>query len=169
MADFNKNMLSPVGFSFSIKRSPGMNFFVQRANIPGITTGSPEIPTPLKAIPVYGDHLVYEELQIGFKVNEDLSNYRELHDWLVAITFPDNFGQHQNIATAETFTGEGIYSDGTLMILSSAMNPIIQVNFRDLIPISLSSLDFNTADTGIDYIEATASFKYTGYTFTTLE
>ena len=168
MAEFNKNMLSPVGFSFNIKKSPALNFFVTSVNVPAINLGFYEQPTPFKKIPVYGDHLEYEELTVSFKVNEDLSNYIELWDWLQGLGFPEEYGQFKKLSDNPSFTGNGIVSDANLMILSSSMNPIVRLDFEDLFPVSLSALEFNSADTGIDYISCTAGFKFTKYNFVKL-
>lgn len=168
MLDFNKNMLSPVGFKFQLHRSPEIEFFVQSVNLPGITIGSTEVPTPFINIPVYGDHINFSELEITFKINEDMSNYLEIFDWITAIGFPDEFDQHRNIANRPNYTGEGIYSDASIMILTSAMNPKIKIEIRDMFPVSLSSLIMDTTDENISYIDATASFRFTNYKFTRL-
>lgn len=168
MPEFNKNFLSPVGFNFEIKKTPEMNFFVQSVTLPGITLPFTEQPTPFKKIPVYGDHIDYSEFQVTFKVNEDMGNYLEIFNWITAIGFPDNYEQHAQIANADPLTGQGIYSDASLFILSSASNPIIRIDIKDMFPTSLTDLVMDTKDTAIDYIEATATFKFSNYTFTRL-
>jgi hypothetical protein len=161
----NKNMLSPVGFDFSIRKTPDMHFFIQSIVLPGITLGTFDIPNPLKKVPMYGDHIEYGELEVTFKINEDMTNYLEIFDWITAIGFPDNYGQHKAIRDVTDASGEGIFSDATLTILSSAMNPNIQITITDLFPLSLSPITLDTRDTNIDYIEATASFRFQNYTF----
>lgn len=163
----NKNMLSPLGFSFSIKKLPEFNFFVQSVTLPGVSFPPIDQPTPFKIVPRYGDHLVYGELSVTFKVNEDLGNYIELYNWLVGLSFPENFDQYKNLAESDKqLIGEGLESDSYLMIMSSAMNPIIRVDIEDLFPVSLSDLTFDSRDTAVDYLEATASFKFLKYSFT---
>lgn len=166
MTELNKNMLSPLGFSFSIKKTPDMNFFVQNVTLPGIQLGETQMPTPFKSIPIYGDHITYGDLQVTFKVNEDLSNYRMIFDWITGIGFPDSYSQHKDLVdSALPGSGEGIESDAVLTILSSSMNPVIIVDIKDLFPISLTDLEFNSRDTQVEYIEATATFKFLNYTF----
>lgn len=162
----NKNMLSPVGFNFTIKKTPELNFFVQSVVLPGIQLGSFDQPTPFKVLPVYGDHITYGDMDVSFKVNEDLGNYIQLFNWVNQIGFPDNFDQHKTISNQSITSGEGIYSDATLMILSSAMQPIIRVEIQDLFPVSLSQIEFNTRDTNIEYVEATVTFRFKNYYFT---
>lgn len=165
MTDFNKNMLSPVGFSFQLMRAPDIEFFVQSVSLPGITMNSPEVPNPFIAYPVPGDHITYGEFELTYKINEDMSNYLEIFDWMTALGFPDNFDQHKTIAEKRSYSGEGIYSDATLMIMSSSMNPVMQIEIRDMFPVSLSPLTMNTSDTNIEYVDATASFRFTNYKF----
>lgn len=163
----NKNMLSPLGFSFHIKKLPEFNFFVQSVTLPGVNFPPIDQPTPFKIVPRYGDHLVYGELAVTFKVNEDLGNYIELYNWLVGLSFPDNFDQYKNLAESDKqLIGEGLESDSYLMIMSSAMNPLIRIDIEDLFPVALSDLTFDSRDTAVDYIEATASFKFLKYSFT---
>lgn len=164
----NKNMFSPTGFSFNIKRTENVNFFVQSVTLPGITLPFTEQPTPFKKIPVYGDHIDYSELDVTFKINEDMSNYLEIFDWITAIGFPDEFEQHAQIANKQKYTGEGIYSDGNITILSSAMNPIMRIDIIDMFPTALTPITVDTKDTEINYLEATASFKFSNYRFTRL-
>ena len=64
--------------------------------------------------------------------------------------------------------GDNIYSDGTLQILSSNLIAKFNVNFKDLFPVSLSTITFDATDTDIDYFTADATFKYTIYNLTDL-
>ena len=61
-----------------------------------------------------------------------------------------------------------IYSDGTLTVLGSSQNPIFKINFSDLWPYSLTTLQFDATDTDINYFTAEVGFKYTIYDITDL-
>ena len=39
----NKNFLSPLGFRFTIKKAPNLNFFVQSVNIPTLSLGTVDV------------------------------------------------------------------------------------------------------------------------------
>ena len=163
----NKNMLSPVGFSFHIKKLPEFNFFVQSVSMPGVQLPVFEQPTPFKAVPRYGDHLQYGEITVSFKINEDLGNYIEIYNWLTGLAFPDNFDQYKDLAEEnKQLTGDGLESDAYLMILSSAMQPIMRVDFEDVFPIAIGDIQLDTRDSAIEYIETTAQFKFLKYSFT---
>ena len=66
-------------------------------------------------------------------------------------------------------SGDDIYYDATLQILSSNLVPQFQVIFSDCFPYSLSTVTFDATDTDIEYFTADVSFKYTIYRITDLE
>ena len=55
----------------------------------------------------------------------------------------------------------GARSDGTLLIYNSSFNPVAKVQFKDMFPSSLTPVPFTADATDINYIMATATFKYT--------
>ena len=55
------------------------------------------------------------------------------------------------------------YSDGTLIIYNSSFNEISKVHFKDVFPISLSTIEFDATAGDINYVTATATFKYSIY------
>ena len=59
----------PTKFRFSLIKLPKVEYFCTAANIPGITLGGANHPTPLKDIPIPGDKLDYDTLNISFLVD----------------------------------------------------------------------------------------------------
>ena len=173
----NRNFLSPVGFKFGLKRAPAAAFFCNEANIPDMTLGIAEQPSYLRDIPVPGDKIQFGDLSIRFLVDEDLSNYMEIQNWIRGLGYPETLKEFDDLEKqdylygAKPFDqrGDQIYSDGTLQILSSNLVPKFNVKFRDLFPYSLSTMSFDATDTDIEYFTADAPFKYTLYTLTYLE
>ena len=82
------NQLNVVSFETNFQRMPATDFFCQRVNIPSLALGNAILPTQFSSVPVEGDTLVFENLTISFYVNEDLSNYMEVYNWLISIGFP---------------------------------------------------------------------------------
>ncbi len=172
----NRNFLSPVGFKFALKRSPAVAFFCNEANIPSLDLGVAEQPTYLKNIPVPGDKIQFGDLSLRFLVDEDLKNFMEIQNWIRGLGFPESLSEFDELEKEATMpsnfgnnTGDDIYSDGTLQILSSNLIPKFQVMFSDLFPYSLSTITFDATDTDIEYFTAEVSFKYTIYRITDLE
>jgi hypothetical protein len=156
----NPNFLSPLNFKFSIKRAPHVNFFVQKVNLPAISLPTIDSPTPFVKIPQPGEHLDYADLTLSFRVDENLQNYLEIHNWIRALGKPKDFSEYKALAQNPNYTGDGLRSDLTLMILSSAKNPNYEIVFTDAYPYDISELTFDTTKSDVEFIEATATFKY---------
>jgi hypothetical protein len=154
---------SPTQFRFGIKQLPKVEFFTIKANLPGIEGAS-------------------VDFAITFIVDEYLENYQSLHNWLTGYGFPSNrseFRTHRDV-TSNTPAGgstpsvdivgaatsdKAMYSDAFLMILSNKNNPILNVNFQNVFPTSLSGLDYTQGATDVEYMTADVTFKYQIYKF----
>ena len=171
----NRNFLSPTGFKFTLKRSPAAAFFCNQANIPSMDLGVAVQPNYLRDIPTPGDKIEFGDLSIRFLVDEDLVNYMEIQKWIRGLGFPDSMKEFKDLEKEAVIqpsyanSGDNIYSDGTLQILSSNLVAKFNVNFKDLFPVSLSTITFDATDTDIEYFTADATFKYTIYNLTDLE
>jgi hypothetical protein len=161
----NGNFLSPLNFKFQLKRAPHINFFIQTVNIPGLSLQAIDVNNPLIRVPYAGDHLMYDELDISFRVDEDLQNYMEMHEWIRAHG-KRSFEEFATLKNQPKYSGEGLYSDIILTILKSNKNPNYSIVFQDAFPISLSGIDFNTTLEDVNYLEASAKFRYTAYDIT---
>lgn len=150
------NYLSPLEFIVIVSRLPNVEFFTQRTTIPNISTNPIEKPSPLNPTFQPGDRLNYAELDLNFIVDEDMSNYIEIFDWVKKSSFPENFGQYRSISDSL----EGLTSDITIKILNSHKNPSIQIDYYNCFPINLSAVVLDTTQTDITYPEATATFRY---------
>ena len=175
---------SPVQFRFKCSKLPTVEFFCQTANIPGISIGSASMPTGLKDIPIPGEKVSYQDLAISFLVDENLNNYKELHDWISGLGFPKNHQQFADLQAtgADRFPGStassvatgskqtpaplaegGTYSDATLTVLSSKNIAKTEIRFSNVYPISLGSLSYDIKASDVDYLQVQASFNYLNY------
>jgi hypothetical protein len=156
------NFLSPLNFKFTIKRAINVNFFVQKINIPSLTLPNVDVPSQLINIVFPGDHLEYGDLELSFKVDENLQNYLEIHNWIRALgkLVP---GEYTKLSSNASYTGSGIRSDLVLNVLNSSRIANYEIVFHDAIPIRLSSLNFDTTLSTLDFLEASCNFKYTYY------
>ena len=174
---------SPVQFRFKIAKLPEVEFFIQTVNLPGISLGQAIVPTPLYNYPIPGDEISFQALDISFLVDENLNNYKELHDWLSGLGFGKNHQQFADMRATGTdrFPGtvastaasgtatpgpipEGsTYSDATLSILNSKNIVKTEVRFQNVFPTSIGSLSYDVQASDIDYLKAQASFSYINY------
>jgi len=160
----NKNFLSPLNFSFKIKKAPYTNFFIQKVNVPRMFLPEVTVPTPFINLPKPGDHITFDTLSITFKVDEDMTNYMEIYTWLVEMGKPQNFDQYATIQNQDPMTGLGIYSDIEIEILDGKRNANYGVVFQDAYPTDLGELQFDSTAEDIDFVTASATFKYKLYT-----
>lgn len=164
----NPNPLQPNKFSLSFTRTPNVQFFCQTVSVPGISLS--EIPqnTPFVDVYVPGEKAIYDLLTVTFIVDEDMESWREIHDWIRAMTFPHDFEEYQNLAnlgrnaSART-TNKPQYSDATLNILSSNNVNNYQFKFHDCFPTSLSNFVMSTTDSPDTIITADVTFRYSYY------
>jgi len=162
------NFLSPLGFTFAITRLPKVSYFVQSVSLPSLTSQPVEMPTPFSRLYFSPDHLEYSEFQVTFRVDENMENYRELHDWMVGMTFPYEYAQRQNLETRTEGDSNGIYSDATVGILNSTMNPSLLFHFEDIFPTNLSEIQMDIRNTDVVYVESTVTFRHKRFTIETV-
>ena len=173
---------SPTQFKFTLSQLPKVEFFTTAANIPDLTLADAIIPTPFKSIPVMGTNLTYGNLSLSFIVDEFLENYRELHAWLTGIGFPKSRKQFTEFRSNTSNTGSttatpkvdvgavgksvadaAMFSDATLTVLSNKNNPIVEVRFSNMYPVSLGALEFNQQASDVEYMTVSADFTYQIY------
>ena len=161
----NRNFLSPIGFKFSLSKTPKVNFFCNSARIPEIVLGTAVQPSYLKDIEVPGDKLQYGDFALRFLVDEELENYMAIHNWLTGLGYPETPKEFKDLTTDSDNQRESkeAFSDGSLHILNSNYRDVAIVKFSDLFPTSLTSLEFEATDTDINYFTAEVTFKYTVY------
>ena len=168
------NYLRPNAFRFTIKDIPNVAYTCQSANLPALQLGYAVQQNPFNDIPVFGDKLTYGDFTIRFLIAEDMSNYLELFEWLIAIGFPNDYNDYKAFVgtrldrfpfykTSSGKTDTIMYSDGTLTILDS--NNIAKKNIilQDLFPVSVETLDFDVTVSAVDYFVGVASFKYSSF------
>ncbi len=172
----NRNYMSPLGFKLIITKTPKVDFLCQSANIPQISMGTAIQPSYLKDIPVPGDKVLYDDLNVRFLVDEKMENYLAIHKWITGLGYPESIGQYRQLKTDDKRTDRRVndsadplyfqYSDATLQVLNSNYKPSVLINFKDAFPISLSTLDFDVTTRDYNYFTAEVTFKYTIYNIT---
>ena len=174
---------SPIQFRFKCSKLPKVEFFCQTANIPGIGLGTANIETPLKSIPFPGDKVTYQDLAISFLVDENLENYKEIHDWIIGLGAPQDHTQFANLratssdrfpgtsssnaitgqATADPLPESGMYSDATLTVLNSKNIAVTEIRFHNIFPTSLGALSYDIQASDVNYLQTAVDFSYMYY------
>ena len=145
----NKNFLSPVGFQFKIDSAiyPNLEYFCTAVTLPDISVTEAPVPYRTVNTAVSGDRISFSSLALRFNITEDMENYIEMFNWM-----------HRLVSNPENQV-----ADATLSILSSHNNVTKEIIFKDCFPTNLSSLEFSTQQTEIEYLQADVTLKYTTF------
>ena len=165
----NRNFLSGVGFKFNLTKFPKVDFFSNSARIPELNLELTQQASYLKNIDVPGERLGFGDFTLRFLVDENMENYISIYTWLRGLRFPESTKQIRDITTEVDGQRDPkeAFCDGTLRILNSNYREVAKVQFNDLFPISLTSLDFDATNTDVQFFTAEATFKYTLYKLST--
>ena len=152
----NPSFALPYSFRLTIdgQRYKNAMFSVQRVEIPDITADGAPMNLPQRNIAFAADKLTYADLNVTFLVDEDFTNYVEIHDWMYgAVTQADD----PTVAK---------YKDISLLVLSSHNNVVREFKFVKAFPINLSSIAFDATLTEAEYLTASVVFHYSYFKIT---
>lgn len=147
----NKGYLQPTGFSVVINKGYFANlaYFAQSVQHPGATVDAVDMAVPQYAIPLAGDKITYSELDITLIIDEDMAGYKEMQAWLER--------------TIQLENADPIFSDITLLILTSQNNGNVEIRYKDCIPTAISAIEFNSTSGDVTYLTFNATFRFTRF------
>jgi hypothetical protein len=161
---------------------PTTEWFVVRANVPGVSLGQAIQTTPMVDMPIIGDKLTYDDFYVTFLVDEELKNYTEMHDWLVNCAAPQERSQFRGkerpagipkrpqteimdlILGNVKSSDRDLYSNLDLFIMSSKNNPVVKIQMVEAFPISLTNIEYSHQESDVTYAECTATFAFSYFT-----
>lgn len=168
----NKDLLQSTKFRVTFDRLPGMTYFCQSANFPGVSLTEIPRQTPFVDLYIPGEKLIYDTFNITFLVDEDMRAWTEIHDWIRAITFPTDFKEYLDLKRLDRgplfradYKGKPQYSDATMTMFTNKNNPNFRVKFVDLFPTTLSTIIFSSQDSAENVITADATFRFSYYEY----
>jgi hypothetical protein len=146
----NPSFAMPMNFRLTIDglKYKNVMFSVQRVTIPDITAQFAQVNYRTTNLGVPADKIAYSDLELSFMVDEDFTNYREVHDWLF-----------DNVAVNDSPTANKT-KDISLIVLSSHYNPVLEFKFVDAYPTNLGAVQFDSTVADVEYLVASATFKY---------
>ena len=137
-----------------------MEFWCQKFPIPGVELGVVDVPTPFITLQVPGEHMKFDDLEIVFKINDNLDNYLELFNWITGLGNPNSFDEFKTLSANPIASGLGITCDITVLITDAKRNMNLEIVFVDAFITALSGITFDTTLEDITYINAAARFNY---------
>jgi len=143
----NTNLLQPTKYSVSFPEISDTIYFCQKVNLPGVqVTELPQV-TPNLDLFVPGTKMTYGTFDIEFLVNEDLSAWLYIHDWIRGITTDQQYRTKPRC-------------QAILTVYSNQNNPKFRIKFMDIFPLSLGDIEFDTTLSADDHLSSTASFRF---------
>ena len=153
------NALQVNYFQFVLDRVPNMIYYCQAANLPGIAFGVAQQPTILgHPVKVPTGAYRFEDLQLFFRVDENLQNWLEIYNWM------KETGNYNDANNTEQYI-EKTYG-ARLLITNSSYKPKFAIDFKHVFPTYLSSINFNVTKPRSEEIGCLVKFAFTGYTIT---
>lgn len=168
----NRDILQSTKFKLNFTRLPGLTFFCQTANLPGVSLTEVMRNTPFVDLYVPGEKAIYDTLNVTMLIDEDLRDWEAIHDWLRAMTFPKEFEEYARMDRQfrDTQISRGgwqkippQYADASLTVFTNKNNPNFRVMFKDCFPTTLSGIQFNALDSAENIITCDVTFRYSYY------
>lgn len=150
------NYVNPTAFKLVIDSQKYKNaqFMAQTVALPDLQLAGAVFNTRNRNIIEAPDKIEYGIFDMTFLIDEYLTNYKEIHDWMVGLVTEKDEGVRKE-------------RDMTLQILSSHNNVVAELQFVNAIPLNLSSLPFDVSSTDIIYLTANVSFQFDYFRFVT--
>jgi hypothetical protein len=99
----------------------------------------------------------------------------EVHNWLRGLGYPESIQEFIDMKADNLYDPSisaknpmNEYSDASLFIYKSNFNEIARIDFKDVFPVSLSTVQFDATAEDINYVTAEVTFKYSIYNIVVL-
>lgn len=145
----NTNPLQPTKFMITFPEVSDTVYFCQKVNVPGVSVKEVVQPTPNIDLFKPGTRISYETLDMTFLVNEELTAWTEIYEWL------------KNNTIGGKYKKTGVQA--VLTIYSNLNNPKIRIKYINVFPISLTGLDFDVQLSADKHLDATATFRFDNF------
>lgn len=143
----NTNLLQPTKYSVSFPEISDTIYFCQKVNLPGVQLTELSHVTPNLDLYVPGTKISYGTFDIEFLVNEDLSSWLYIHDWIRGITTDMGYRTKPKV-------------QAILTVYSNQNNPKFRIKYNDIFPLSLGDIEFDTTLSAEDHLYSRASFRF---------
>lgn len=157
----NVNPLQPSQFRFLADRRHygNFSFFAQSVSHPGLTTNAAEAPfRQYTSVPQIPDTFTYSELQVQVLLDEELTSYIQIQDWLVSNV------ENEVIQPSEATSDQrSSYADLILTIQSNKNTVNKKIQYNGAFPVSIGNIDMIASQDGVPTIVFPVGFRFTNF------
>jgi hypothetical protein len=168
--DLNLNpQLSRQNYQFIMEKFRDLPFSIVAVNLPDVSLGSLQLPSPRLMFKEFGTSISYSDLSITYQLDEELTNYIEMFNWLHSFKGLQILSDEDQVATETALNYDpnnsttSLKTDATLYVLSNKKNPKVAFQFKDCFPVSLSGVAFTTKD-GANIVTCDLTLKFNNFT-----
>jgi hypothetical protein len=145
-------------YKMVLHRTPHLVYFCQSVNLPGVQSSAISQPSPfatdIKRTP---GRVTHDDLTVNFIVNEDMSNWLEIYNWLKVITPVDTF-KNQLPKESDRF------SDISIIVMNSKSLSLLNFTYRNCFPLTIAGLNLDSTISDINPAIASITFAHSGFT-----
>jgi len=157
----NTNIALTTNFRFILKKIPYTTYFCTSITTPSSSSEPMNYDYITAAQLKLPGGRTNTDVSIRFIISEDFKNYMEMVNWFrSSVAYKDFDG-----LKPEDLIGP---SDGQMLLLSNKKTPIYMINYRNLIPTTLSGFTLSSAESEPAVLTATVQFVYDTYNVTKL-
>lgn len=153
----NINTSNKASATLQIINMESVSFKCNDFAIPAINLPNVEIHSPLSTIPLHGDKCSFDNLDITYLVDDDLSNWKVLYNTMIKTGYPFSYQDRNHCKIPDE-------TDVYLHIYNNTNKYLFSVRFHHVVLVSMGAISFNTTDSNVTQMTSTASFSYSYYT-----
>ena len=127
---------------------------IANVNIPGISIGVVQQPTPITPLPQIGSGSKnFGDLNIQFFIDEKWETFKQIYKWLDIV-------YNKEIISKAIKNGQ---INATLILTDNFMSPQISLSFDNLFPFEFDTINLSTLNNNIEELSFNVTFKYNKY------
>lgn len=157
----NINYLQPTGFKVILDRKyySNLTFFATSFIHPSTQLGAVPLGRSRADVRIPGDKLTFGEVQCNIILDEDMTAFAEMWDWMQDIVNKNRMSSFEASRIANQRTSE---CDMSVIALNSKNNKTKTITYTDAIPTALGDVNFDTVS-GDTFITVPMTFAFTTF------
>lgn len=154
----NINYLQPTGFKIVIDRKKfgNLEYFAQSIEHPSVSISAASVPFKRVNLHMAGDKLTFGQLTANIILNEDMSAYTEMYNWMERLVEQNNLTKYDVRTGDEDTTSVDI----SILVLSSTNNLVRKIRYVDCVPIDVGAINFQATTSDIQYLTFPVTFAF---------
>ena len=152
-----ENLMKTNNYKVTFEGIDNVIYQCQGASLPSIQNSAIPVAGHINDIYVPDSKIVYNPWTIEFMVDETLTNYFEISQWMYRNGFPQSTEQFREINHPEQ-------RDAFLIITSNKLNSSRRIHMHNVFPTDLSELQLNERNTTTMPVLVNATFQIDYYT-----